>query len=56
MESDQKDLIIAQLKAEIYELTKNEQNCLGVMQQIKSLDHKSQSLEEEKVSCFWLIC
>lgn len=49
IESDQKDLIIAQLKAEVYELSKNEQNCSSLIQQIQTLEHKYQSVQEEKV-------
>lgn len=49
MESEQKDLIISQLKAEIYELSQNEQNCFEILQELQSLSHKTQILEEEKV-------
>jgi len=31
-------------------LTKNEQNCFSLVQQIKSLEHKYQSLEEDRVN------
>ena len=47
VESDQKDLIISQLKADIFELKKNEQECFELSQQIKSLEAKYQSLYEE---------
>lgn len=49
VESDQKDLIISQLKADIFELKKNEQECFELSQQIKSLEAKYQSLYEENV-------
>lgn len=50
MESDQKDLIISQLKADIFELKKNEQECFELSQQVKSLGSKYQSLYEENVN------
>ena len=51
VESDQKDLIISQLKADIFELKKNEQESFELTQQIKSLDSKYKSLSDEKQRC-----
>lgn len=48
-ESDQKDLLIAQLKAEIFELKQNEKDQALLRQQIANLEVRNQSLNEDKI-------
>ena len=50
IESDQKDIIIAQLKEELYHLKKNEQEFCNLEDQYKKLEHKYRVLSDEKVS------
>ena len=50
LESDQKDLIISQLKAELFELRQNEKDYNLVIQQIKNLEHRTQALLNDKVN------
>ena len=50
IESDQKDIIIAQLKEELYHLQKNEQEFYNLEDQYKKLEHKYRVLSDEKVS------
>lgn len=49
IESDQKDVIIAQLKEELYHLKKNEQEFYNLEDQYKKLEHKYRVLSDEKV-------
>ena len=48
-ESDQKDLLIAQLKAEIFELRQNEKDQAMLRQQIANLESRNQTLNEDKI-------
>ena len=48
-ESDQKDLLIAQLKAEIFELKQNEKDQAILRQQIANLEARNQTLNEDKL-------
>ncbi len=40
VESDQKDIIIAQLKADIFEMRKNEEDYLSLQDELRKLEHK----------------
>ena len=48
-ESDQKDLLIAQLKAEIFELRQNEKDQALLRQQIANLESRNQTINEDKI-------
>lgn len=48
-ESDQKDLLIAQLKAEIFELKQNERDQALLRQQIANLEARNQTINEDKI-------
>jgi len=48
VESDQKDLIISQLKAEIFELRQNERDYVDLASQLRNLEHRYNLLQEEK--------
>ena len=48
-ESDQKDLLIAQLKAEIFELRQSEKDQALLRQQIANLEARNQTINEEKI-------
>ncbi len=50
VESDQKDLIISQLKAEIFELRQNDRDYHDLSSQLKNLEHRHNLLQEEKVN------
>jgi chromosome segregation ATPase len=47
-ESDQKDLIISQLKAEIFETRQNERDYVDLAAQLRNLEHRYNLLQEEK--------
>lgn len=49
LESDQKDLLISQLKAEIFELKQRERDYGSLRDQMLNLEHKYRSLLDEKV-------
>ena len=57
IESDQRDIIIAHLKEEIYLLKRNEQELVRLEDQYRMLEHRFRALSEEKVSVcrvrFW---
>ena len=48
-ESDQKDLLIAQLTAEIFELKQNERDQALLRQQIANLEARNQTINEDKI-------
>lgn len=48
VESDQKDLIVSQLKAEIFELRQNERDYVDLASQLRNLEHRYNLLQEEK--------
>lgn len=48
VESDQKDLIISQLKADIFELKKTEEEMYNLSQELKSLENRYQQTMSEK--------
>ena len=50
VEADQKDVIIARLKEEIYHLKKNEQEYYMLEDQYRGLEHKYKLLLDEKVN------
>ncbi len=52
VEADQKEVIIAHLKDEIYLLQKNEEQLYILEEQYRNLDHKYRLLFEEKVNLF----
>lgn len=52
VEADQKEVIIAHLKDEIYLLQKNEEQLYILEEQYRNLDHKYRLLSEEKVDLF----
>jgi chromosome segregation ATPase len=49
VESDQKDLIISQLKAELFELRRNEKNYEELHAKLNNLEHRYNLLQEEKM-------
>lgn len=49
VESDQKDLIISQLKAELFELRQNERDYNELHTKLNNLEHRYNLLQEEKV-------
>jgi len=49
VESDQKDLIISQLKAELFELRRNEKNYEELHAKLNNLEHRYNLLQEEKL-------
>lgn len=49
VESDQKDLLISQIKAEIFELKQNERDYLDLAAQLRSIEHRYNLLQEEKL-------
>jgi len=49
VESDQKDLIISKLKAEILDLKKVQEELFEMTQEVKSLENRYMALNEEKV-------
>ena len=49
IESDQRDIIIAHLKEEIYLLKRNEQELVRLEDQYRMLEHRFRALSEEKV-------
>jgi len=49
VESDQKDLIISQMKAEIFELRQNDRDYQDLSGQFYNLDHRYNILQEEKL-------
>lgn len=51
MEADQKEIIIGQLKGELYSLKKNEQDYYYLEDQFKKLEQKYRLLQEDKVRC-----
>jgi hypothetical protein len=52
VEADQKDVIIQQLKGDVYNLKRNEQEYLHLQDQFKKLEQKYRVLQDEKViSC-----
>ena len=50
IESDQRDIIIAHLKEEIYLLKRNEQELVRLEDQYRALEHRFRALSEEKVA------
>ena len=54
VESDQKDLIISQLKAELFELRRNEKNYEDLHAKLNNLEHRYNLIQEEKVNFFIL--
>ena len=53
--SDQKDLLISQLKAEIFEIQQRDKDFLALRDQLHSIQSKYRHLQDEKVSltvCF----
>eukprot|EP00331_Platyophrya_macrostoma_P019853 CAMPEP_0176468070 /NCGR_PEP_ID=MMETSP0127-20121128/38822_1 /TAXON_ID=938130 /ORGANISM="Platyophrya macrostoma, Strain WH" /LENGTH=401 /DNA_ID=CAMNT_0017861465 /DNA_START=27 /DNA_END=1232 /DNA_ORIENTATION=+ len=48
VESDQKDLIVSQLKAEIFDLRQNERDYHDLSSQLRTLEHRFNLLQEEK--------
>lgn len=49
VESDQKDLLISQIKAEIFELKQNERDYLDLASQLRNIEHRYNLLQEEKL-------
>jgi len=49
VDSDQKELIISQLKAEIFELRQNDRDYHDLSSQLKNLEHRYNLLQEEKL-------
>lgn len=49
VESDQKDLIISQLKAELFELRQNEKDYDELRSKLNNLEHRYNLLQEEKI-------
>lgn len=49
VEADQKELIIAHLKEEIYLLKRNEQELFRLQEQYQALDHRLKALQDQKV-------
>lgn len=47
-DSDQKDLLVSQLKAEIYELRKGSKDYDGLHRDLLNLEHRYNLLQEEK--------
>ena len=54
IESDQKDLVISKLKAELFELRRNEKNYEDLHSKLNNLEHRSNLIQEEKVHFFFL--
>lgn len=50
VEADQKDVVIARLKEEVYHLKKNEQEYYLLEDQYRGLEHKYKLLLDEKVN------
>ena len=50
-ENDQKDLIIAQLKAEAFELRQKDRDYRGLHEQYLNVKHRYEQLADEKVWC-----
>ncbi|KRX09613.1 hypothetical protein PPERSA_09283 [Pseudocohnilembus persalinus] len=50
-DSDQKDVLISQLKAEIFELRQNERDFSELSSHLKNLEHRYQILSDEKLRC-----
>lgn len=48
-DSDHKDLVISQLKAELFELRKNEKDYNELHTKLNNLEHRYNLLQEEKV-------
>ena len=48
--SDQKDLLISQLKAEIFEIQQRDKDFLALRDQLHSIQSKYRHLQDEKVS------
>jgi hypothetical protein len=48
--SDQKDLLISQLKAEIFEIQQRDKDFLALRDQLHSIESKYRHLQDEKVS------
>jgi chromosome segregation ATPase len=49
VESDQKDLIISQIKAEIFELRQGERDYVELAAQLRNLEHRYNLLQDEKI-------
>lgn len=49
VESDQKDLLISQIKAEIFELKQNERDYLDLAAQLRNIEHCYNLLQDEKL-------
>jgi len=49
VESDQKDLIISQLKAELFELRRSEKNYEELHAKLNNLEHRYNLVQEEKL-------
>lgn len=49
MEADSKDLLISQLKADLYELKQNEKDFRNLSGELNNLEHRYTLLKEEKV-------
>ena len=49
VDSDQKDLIISQLKADVFELKQNEKDYQDIRVNLNNLEHRHVMLQEEKV-------
>jgi len=49
VESDQKDLLISQIKAEIFELKQNERDYLDLAAQLRNIEHRYNLLQDEKL-------
>ena len=56
MESDHKDMIISQLKAEIADLQQREREYHEALEQLKILEDKIEALRQERVSAFGNYC
>ena len=50
VEADQKEIIINQLKGDVYNLRKNEEDYMFLQDQFKKLEHKYKLLQEDKVT------
>ena len=53
--SDQKDLLISQLKAEIFEIQQRDKDFLALRDQLHSIQSKYRHLQDEKVSLTALV-
>lgn len=50
VEADQKELIIAHLKEEVYLLKRNEQELFQLQEHYRALEHRLKALQDQKVS------